>query len=271
MLYFILRYIIRYRLKIVKKNIARSFPEKDKKDCALIVNNFYRHFIRQNLESIKFIFMSPKSIKKKFIFENIEIIEDIAKKNQNITLVLGHYGTWDWIASIPLWSNKLIFGALYKRIKNNFFNNLFLKIRSRFGIKCIEMKQALKGIIELNKGNKPNLIVYIADQCPWNERTKYWIKFLNQPTATQSGWATIAQKFDTAVVYLKINPISKGKYVARFELLTESPNDVSKKYLVETFFTKLERDIKEQPEYWLWSHKRWKYTQIENQELKINE
>ena len=118
MLYFILRYILRYRLKVVTKNIARSFPELSEKERALIVNNFYRHFIRQNFESLQFMFISANAIKRRFVFENIEIVNNIADKGQNITLVFGHYATWDWIASIPLWSDKLIFATLYKQIKN---------------------------------------------------------------------------------------------------------------------------------------------------------
>ena len=110
MLYIILRYLVRYRLKVVRDNIARSFPEKSEKERALIVNNFYRHFIRQNLESLQFIFISKTNIKRKFVFENIELLEQIAARGQNISLIFGHYATWDWIASIPLWTT---FRALY--------------------------------------------------------------------------------------------------------------------------------------------------------------
>lgn len=264
MLYFILRYIIRYRLKVVTENIARSFPEKSGKERALIVNNFYRHFVRQNIESLQFMFISPEKIKRKFVFDNIELIEQITEKKQNITLVFGHYGTWDWIASIPLWSNKLIFATLYKQIKNKVINKLFLKIRSRFGALCIEKNLVLRNLITLNKENKPNLMAYIADQSTPRKNVHYWIDFLNQETAVQSGWATIARKFNTAVLYLKITPISKGHYIAHFEIITETPKLMSEEELVKAYFIKLERDIREKPEYWLWSHKRWKHKRIEN-------
>ena len=258
MLYLILRYLLRYRLKVVKKNVAYSFPEKTEKERNKIVNDFYRHFTRQNLESLQFIFISKKAIQRKFIFDNIDILDQYAQQGRNITAVIGHYGNWDWIASIPLWSDKFIVGTLYKRIKNKFLNNLFLKIRSRFGVYCIDMKHAIRGLVKLNNGPKPNIVAYIADQCPWNENTKFWINFLNQPTATQSGWATIARKFDTPVVYLNITPIKKGHYLAHIEIVTEDPSSMSERELVEAYFSKLERDIKQQPEYWLWSHRRWK-------------
>ena len=262
MLYFILRYIVRYRLKVITENIAHSFPEKNEKECALIVNNFYRHFVRQNIESLQFMFISPQKIKRKFMFDNIKLIEQIAEKHQNITLVFGHFGTWDWIASIPLWSDKLIFGTLYKQIRNKFIDKLFLRIRGRFGALCIEKKQVLRSLIALNKENKPNLIAYIADQSTTIKNVHYWINFLNQDTAVQSGWATIARKFDTAVVYLKITPTSKGHYIAHFETITETPKLMSEEELVKAYFIKLERDIKEKPEYWLWSHKRWKHKKM---------
>ena len=212
------------------------------------------------------MFISEKEIKRRFVFDNIELLERLASEKRNMTAVIGHYGNWDWMASVPLWSDKFIVGTLYKRIKNKFFNNLFLKIRSRFGVHCIDMKQALRGLVELNKKEKPNIIAYIADQCPWNEKTKYWITFLNQPTATQSGWASIARKFDTAVLYLKIIPTQKGYYTAHFEIITESPKLMSEEELINAYFAKLEMDIKEKPEYWLWSHKRWKHTRMRNGE-----
>jgi KDO2-lipid IV(A) lauroyltransferase len=176
-----------------------------------------------------------------------------------MTAVIGHYGNWDWMASVPLWSDKFIVGTLYKRIKNKFFNNLFLKIRSRFGVYCIDMKQALRGLSELNKKEKPNIIAYIADQSTPRKNIHYWIKFLNQDTAVQSGWTTIARRFDTIVLYLKITPIKNGYYTAHFEVITETPKSMSETELITAYFNRLEKDIKEKPEYWLWSHKRWKH------------
>ena len=271
MLYFILRYIVKYRLKVVSENIAHSFPEKTEKERALIVNNFYRHFVRQNLESLQFIFISPQKIRHKFVFDNIDLLEHFAAQGRNMTAVIGHYGNWDWMASVPLWSDKFNVGTLYKRIKNKFFNNLFLKIRSRFGVQCIEMKQALRGIIELNKADKPNIIAYIADQNTTMRNVHYWIDFLNQDTAVQSGWTTIAKKFNTVILYLKITPIKKGHYVAHFEIITENPKSMSEEEMLKDYFAKLERDIKEKPEYWLWSHKRWKHSRqgIRNKDYEL--
>lgn len=259
MLYIILRYIVKYRLKVVKENIAHSFPEKSENERAEIVNNFYRHFVRQNIESLYFMFISEQEIKRRFVFDNIELLEHFASEGRNMTAVIGHYGNWDWMASVPLWSDKFIVGTLYKRIKNKFFNNLFLKIRSRFGVHCIDMKQALRGLYELNKKEKPNIIAYIADQSTPRKNIHYWIDFLNQDTAVQSGWTTIARKFNTVVLYLKITPIKQGYYTAHFEVITETPKLMSEEELIIAYFRRLEKDIKEKPEYWLWSHKRWKH------------
>ena len=99
MFYFILRYIVRYRLKVVTENIARSFPEKSVRERALIVDGFYRHFVRQNFESLQFLFISSERIKRKFVFDNIELIEHFAAEHRNMTAVIGHYGHWDWMAS----------------------------------------------------------------------------------------------------------------------------------------------------------------------------
>ena len=128
----------------------------------------------------------------------------------------------------------------------------------------IEKKQVLRSLIALKQENKPNLIAYIADQNTTIKNVHYWINFLNQDTAVQSGWATIARKFNTPVIYLKVKPIKKGYYTAHFEVITETPNLISEEDLIKSYFAKLERDIKELPEYWLWSHKRWKHKRIKS-------
>ena len=145
-------------------------------------------------------------------------------------------------------------------------DTLFLRIRSRFGALCIEKKQVLRSLIALKKENKPNLIAYIADQSTTRKNVHYWIDFLNQDTAVQSGWTTIARKFDTAVLYLKITPIKRGYYTAHFEVITEQPNSMSEEELLNAYFANLERDIREKPEYWLWSHKRWKHKRVRSEE-----
>ncbi len=263
MLYIILRYIVRYRLKVVRDNIARSFPEKSENERIVIVNNFYRHFVRQNIESLWFAFISEKEIKRRLVFDNIELLENIANKGKNISLVFGHYGTWDWIASIPLWSDKLVFSTLYKQIKNKTLDRLFLKIRGRFGALCIERKQVLRKLIELNKANKPHLVAYIADQSAPRKNLHYWIDFLNQPTAMQSGWTTLARKFDTTVIYLRITPTKPGYYTAHFEVITDNPQSMCEEDLLKAYMQRLEHDIRKKPEYWLWSHKRWKHQKNE--------
>ena len=243
----------------MRDNIARSFPEKNEDERAVIVNNFYHHFARQNIESLWFSFISEKEIKRRFVFDNIDLLERFADEGRNMTAVIGHYANWDWMASVPLWSNKFVVGTLYKRVKNQFFNKLLLKIRGRFGVKCIEKKQTLREVIELNKNKKPNIIAYLADQNTTRKNVHYWVKFLNQDTAVQSGWATIARKFNNVVLYLKITPIKRGHYNAHFEVITDNPQSMTEEDLINVYYAKLERDINEKPEYWLWSHKRWKH------------
>lgn len=243
----------------MRDNIARSFPEKSESERAVIVNNFYRHFARQNVESLWFAFISKNEIKRRFVFDNIDLLEHFAAEGRNMTAAIGHYANWDWMASVTLWSDKFEVGTLYKRVKNRFFNNLMLKIRGRFGVRCIEKKQTLREVIELNKSEKPNIIAYLADQNTTRRNVHYWVDFLNQETAVQSGWATIARKFNNVVLYLKITPTKRGHYNAHFEVITENPQAMTIEDLIKIYYAKLERDILEKPEYWLWSHKRWKH------------
>lgn len=260
MLYILIRYIIRYRLKVVRTNIKKSFPQKCEKDREDIVNQYYKYLCRIFRESVMLLYISPNKIKQRFVIKNIELLDEIAQNGQNTIVVFGHYGNWEWISTTPLWSDKFIVSTIYRRIKSERVDRLYQKIRSRFGTECIEKKQTLRALLNYEKSNTRYALGVLADQQPSLKNAHYWIKFLNQPTAVISGWATIARKLNCAVVYLDMTPKEHGHYEVSFETITLTPRNMSELELVEIYMRKLEEKICENPSNWLWSHKRWKHT-----------
>ena len=259
MLYLLLKNVLRYRKSIIEKNIKLSFPDATKQELNQIKDNYYKHLSNILIESFWLTFIPKEMIKRRFVYENIELLENIVSQGQNISTVSGHFANWEWLSSTPLWSNKTQFASLFKRINNPILNKLSINIRSRFGLHCIDKNNALRKIIELSKKPEGYVVAFIADQCPSRKNIHYWIKFLNQATPIFSGWATISRKLNNAIVYIKVTQISNHRYKVRFDLLTTTPKKYTDKELCEMYMNRMEEDIKETPELWLWSHNRWKH------------
>ncbi len=261
MLYFILRYIIRYRISVVRNNIRNSFPDKTDYERECIVNNFYRFMAQLFYESVCTLFISEKKIKQRFRFVNPEIFQQIAEEGQSAVYLFGHYGNWEWMGSFPLWVKQYKVGAIYSRLLNDTFDRIYHKIRSRFGVHCIEKKQTLRELVKWNAEKKPFILGVLADQSPasYDINIHLWLKFLNQPTAVISGWASIARKMNCAVGYLDVKVPKRGYYEIHCEIITRDPKSYSEEELVKEYMSRLEKTINSNPQYWLWSHRRWKH------------
>lgn len=267
MIYILLKYILRYRRNIIEKNLRLSFPEADKHQLNKIKDKYYRHLGNIIVESFLLTIIPRTMIKKYFVYENIELLEKITSSGQNISTISGHFANWEWLSSTPLWSDNANFASLYKPIENPLINKISLKVRSRFGLICIDKNNALRKIIDLGKKSKPYVIAFIADQCPSRQNIHYWLKFLNQTTPVFSGWATMSRKLNNAIVYINITQTGKHKYRVRFELLTATPQQYTDKELCSMYMNRLEKDIQQAPELWLWSHNRWKHEPPKNVSL----
>lgn len=167
--YYPLYYCIRYRRSIVRKNLTGSFPEKEIKEIVRIEKEFYQFFCDYIVETIKLLTLSRKQLMRRMTFEGIDtIIQDLEKQDKDLCFVyLGHYGNWEWIASIAYWTPQSILCAqIYHPLRNKAFDQLFLNLRNQFGGKCIPMKVTLRRIIELKKARQKTIIGFISDQLP---------------------------------------------------------------------------------------------------------
>ena len=255
-IYLIMCKAIGYRKEVVFINLKNSFPDKSTQELKKIMNDFYRHFCDMIMESIKGFTVSEKEIRKRVIIKNPEFSNYFADKGQSIIFVGGHYNNWEICAqAFSMYSNHKCI-AIYKPLSNTFYNSKIYKSRSKFGLELISMQQT-RG--SFSKDSKPRVIVFGSDQNPVNPKRAHWVEFLNQDTAVLFGVEKYSKEYDWPVVFVSISKSKRGHYEVEYSLITDKPTKQPYGKITEDFTKRLEQDIINQPQYWLWSHKRWKH------------
>lgn len=259
-------YLTGYRKDVVKINIDRSFPEKSEKEKKDIVKYFYRHLCDLIVESLKCFSIRREDALRRMKMDNLDEILDSYKKGKSIILAGGHYNNWEMFAVaiqhyIPF---KTI--AIYSPLKNKFIDRKMQNSRSRFGLTLIPMKQI--GTYLSHHKDKQTATIFAFDQSPSNPHNAYWMTFLNQETGVQLGVEKYANKFDMPVYYGCINKEKRGYYNCHFIKITDDPSMMEDGQLTSEINKQLESDIRKNPPYWLWSHKRWKRQKPENYVLR---
>lgn len=261
-LYLLIYRVVGYRKKLVRKNMRDSFPEKSAEELSVIEKKFYHFFCDYILETIKLATISQDEMKRRVKFNGVEHINDCIDKGHNVALYIGHYCNWEWVTSIGLHVPDNIFGGqVYHILNNKALNALLLYIRSRMGTESISMQVILRRIIEVQRTHKPQVIGFISDQVPLYPATRYWTDFLNhKDTIVITGTEVIAKKFDFSCIYFDISRPRRGYYDVDIIPMVENSKDVPDWDITEQYFRLFEKTIQRAPEYWLWTHNRWKRT-----------
>lgn len=270
--FYVIVRLIGYRKDVIEENLSYSFPEKSKEEIVEIRNKFYRHFSDLFVETIKLQTMSVRSINKRIEFVNIECLDKIHDEGRDVQLVTGHYGTWEW-PSVANSYMKSQFCAIYKPLHNKAFDKYFVELRSKKGTLNFSMKNVFKDIINLKRNNTRYVLGVIADQTPGKPEIQYVTAFLNQNTPAHLGLEKMAKKLNDPVVFMKVEKIKRGYYKVIFTPIISNPQDTEKYEITNTAMKYIEDMIVEKPEYYLWSHKRWKHIKhrapiIENYDIK---
>ncbi|HEX2975173.1 MAG TPA: lysophospholipid acyltransferase family protein [Bacteroidales bacterium] len=257
-LFFILYYFPSYRRKVVQENLRNSFPEKTEEDLRYIERKYYRHLADLFIETLKVTHMSEKQMKKHFILKNPELLERLHREKRDIIAVLGHYNNWEWLNIFSAQTDyKTI--SIYKPLHNSNFDNFINKLRSKYGMVLTPMSAIIREIINDRKNNTNSISAFLSDQVPIRDDIKYWTNFLNQDTPVYLGAEKIASRFDMAVVFFNIQKIKRGYYELTVELLFEHTSGLPEYLITDTHVKRLEEVIQKNPEYWIWSHRRWKH------------
>jgi len=257
MLNFILYHWVRYRRDVVEENLAQSFPEKSAAERQIIERNFYRHFCDLAVETVKILTMPLRRSKGRFRVKNPEILHQFHRQNRNIIFYMGHYGNWEWFTFLPnLMPHQLT--SFYQPLTNKYVDKLMKITRCRFGAYMIASHRGYKSILALHRRHMLTATMIIGDQSPRPSSPKHWTPFLHRETAFLTGADRIAMKSNTVVLFPAFSKPKRGVYDVEFLLIEDNPTDAAEGAIIDTYATILERTIRQAPEMWLWSHKRWK-------------
>ena len=270
--YVIMYYIVGYRQRIVRHNLATSFPEKSPKEIKRIERKFYRWFCDYFVETIKLLSISDSELRRRLTITGADTVEQCFREGQDCAALLGHYCNWEWLSCTGIaFPEGRKMGLVYKPLSSKAMDNLFRRIRSSqpSGI-VVHKNDILREIVKLRRDGVRSFFGYIADQGPRYSNIHLWLTFLNHDTGVFTGSERIMRKMNNAVFYFEMSRPRRGYYNADIRLITRDPNSMPENELTKRFFTLLEQTIRRQPEFYLWTHNRWKRTHEEfNKRYKI--
>lgn len=254
----LLYYVFGYRKAVIMKNISYALPDKSTEEKKEIARKFYRHFTDIFIESIKAFSISEKQILKRYTYKNPELVNKYIKEGKSIALLSAHLANWEWSFSLPLVVNTNVFGA-YSKLRNETFEKTLKENREKFGVVGAKTSDFI-GLMNSNFKNKvQGAYILLSDQSPQIEKTFYWGNFFNVKVPIHTGAEMIAKKFDLVVINYKAKKVKRGYYETEFELITENPKEYKDYEITNKFLRITEKNVREQPEFYLWSHNRFKH------------
>jgi len=256
--FFLTFYVVRYRRSVVAQNLSNSFPEKTQIERNQIARKFYRHFCDSVVETMYFDRMTVDEGKKCVKFLNPELLNSYLDQGRQVITCMGHFNNWEWFCNLPLYTTYRCY-AVYKRLTSNVFERFYLNLRSRFGAIPLERAATFRQLVNDHQKGIPSFSAFLFDQTPRVYELHHWVKFLNQDTPVVLGTEKVAQKLDAVVFFLHSKKVKRGYYEAEFELVTDHAGACPKYEITDKCTHLLEQQIIENPEFWLWSHKRWKH------------
>jgi len=258
LLYLVLYYVIKYRRNVVEANLRNSFPEKSADELSDIARRFYRHLSDMMAETLKATHMSPKEIAERFTVSNRALLDRLYSEGRDVVALTSHYNNWEWLSALPMdVPYKVI--TIYKPLKNKYFDQFIFKLRSKYGLIVTPMHQIIRDLVKCRSENVRTLSGFVGDQTPPPNENAYWTIFLNQETGFYRGAEKVALKYDMAVIFMNIVKVKRGYYNIECKLMTEQPRGEAPDSILSRYGEMLEGVIREKPEYWLWSHRRWKH------------
>ena len=261
-LYVVLYKVVGYRTKVVRMNLLNSFPEKSQDELKKIESLFYHHLCDVIVETFKSFTISDKEILKRMVLINPELPNEYFVKGKSLLLAGGHYNNWEWIATSLNQQINHTAAALYTPLSNKFFERKLQMTRGKFGLLMIPTKRATTFFQE--NTDQLTATVFGIDQSPHHPSRCHWMHFLNQDTGVMFGIEKYAKELDYPVLFSNIDKVKRGYYTLRFSLLTDQPRNQPDGSIVEKATQLLEQQIIALPQYWLWTHKRWKHKKTKN-------
>ncbi|MCD0465912.1 lysophospholipid acyltransferase family protein [Flavobacterium sp. ENC] len=256
--FFLVYYVLGYRRKVVRENLALALPHLNLAERKVIEKKFYQHMCDMFLETIKTMGISPEEMDKRFQITNLDLIKEYAKKGKSVILVASHYASYEWLLTM---NTKIDFKgiAVYKTLANPYFDRLVRRIRSKYDTELIETRKAIPLMAQNQRAAILSMYGLASDQSPKLDRIFHSMKFMGVEVPVHTGAEMLAKKYDLSVIMVKVKKVARGYYEATFLPIAENPNDYANFDLTEKYLREVEKQILEAPEYYLWTHKRWKH------------
>lgn len=257
-IYLLVYYVIGYRKKVVLSNLKLAFPKKSDEELLRIHKKFYRHFADVFIEMVKSFTISKEALNKRYAYNNIDLLNNLHKDGKSVIAVFGHYANWEWIVGLTQFIDYKGYAA-FTKINNKYFNRKILKSRQRFGV---QLKPTSKIIQEIDHNHKNGIqAIYglLSDQSPQLSKTFYWHEFFGVKVPIHTGAEMLAKRYEMNMVYIETLKIKRGYYETSFSLITNEAQKFPDYELTDIFLEKVEKQVRTQPEYYFWTHKRFKH------------
>ena len=248
-LFVIVCYVVRYRRKVVLDNLRNSFPEKTEKERRLIARKFYQFICDLFIETVKITNIDTPQLRRRIHYSNPEIFEDLYSKGKQILYATGHYGNWEWMATLDYYTTPYHLATLYQPLRNKIFDRFFYDMRTKYGTEAIPSNMAIRAINQYIKENRLTTLTFLADQSPSGGNIHYWTNFLNQDTPVYLGIEKLAKRYNTAVVYYEVRRVKRGYYEVDVTLVTENASQTADTEITEKHVRLLEQTIRRNPQY----------------------
>ncbi|WP_188050847.1 lysophospholipid acyltransferase family protein [Flavobacterium sp. GP15] len=257
-IYLLVYYVIGYRKKTVKENLALALPHLSDKERLIIEKKSYHHLCDLFLEMIKTMSISSEEMNKRFHITNIELVKEYENKGKSTVLLASHYASWEWLLSINA-KTKFKGIGVYKKIANKYFDKLIRNIRSKYDAELVETKKTIPLMAENEKNGVLAMYGLASDQSPKMNRAFHWDKFMGIEVPVHTGAEMLSKKYDLNVLFVKVKKVKRGFYEATFIPITDNPRSIPDFKITDIFLREVEKQILEAPEYYFWTHKRWKH------------
>lgn len=256
--YVVVYHGIGYRKKIVRDNLALALPHLSDQERLVIEKKFFHHLCDIFMEMAKTITISEKEIEKRYVLKNLDLYLDMEKKNKSIALVCAHYASYEWAVSMNRHTTFEGYG-IYKKLANPHFDKLVKDIRNRFKATLITTRETIPTIKKNAISGHLGTYGFASDQSPQLSATYHWHRFMGIEVPVHTGAEMLAKRFDMNVIFLKTKKVKRGYYEATFEVLSLDAKSVPNYDITDDFLSRVEKQIHEAPEFYLWTHKRWKH------------
>ncbi len=259
-------YLVRYRRKLVRRQLKDSFPEKSVQERLKIEKQYYRFFCDYIVETLKLRRITPEQMQERVEWVGLDALQQrmLERDDYFAFVYIGHLGNWEWLASFPAHLGEGFAGAqIYHPLRNRYVDRMFLDMRTKFGGECIPMKDTLRRILTIRKQGKRQVVGFIADQSPKWESMHQWCTFLHHDTSFFIGTEKLGKQLGAEIYYLHVTRPKRGYYRAEVKFMADANKQIPDYELTDAYARMLEEDIKATPHLWLWTHKRWKRTKEE--------